>query len=404
MRGKFPNGFRAAAVVLVTALSACAPAPGGDRLTLELVPYNALPGWSGDTQWNAVAALRRSCRRMVRRPDTAPAGPSAIGATVRDWRSPCAAAGAVAEGDHGAARAFFERWFRPYRVTAGGDRERGLFTGYFEPDLQGARRRHGRFTVPLYRPPPELVSVDLGAFHNDLAGRRLVGKVVGGTLEPFASRRQIANGALAGRGLELVWVDSAVDAFFLHVQGSGRISLRDGSVMRVGFAAGNGHPYTSIGKDLVRRGALAADQVTMQSIRSWLAAHPDAAASVMAANASYVFFRERGERGERGADGPIGAEGVALTAGRSLAVDRRFLPLGAPVWLDTVAPLDPARPLRRLMVAQDTGSAIKGPVRGDVFWGHGKLAARRAGHMKQRGRYFLLLPRTVTPKPGGPRS
>ena len=332
----------------------------------------------------------------MRRPDTAPEGPSAIGATVRDWRSPCAAAGAVAEGDHGAARAFFERWFKPYRVGAGGDRGHGLFTGYFEPDLQGARRQHGRFTVPLYRPPPELVSVDLGAFHNDLAGRRIVGKVVDGRLERFASRRQIANSALAGRGLELVWVDSAVDAFFLHVQGSGRIKLRDGSVMRVGFAARNGHPYSSIGKDLVRRGALAADKVTMQSIRSWLAAHPDQAASIMAVNASYVFFRELG------ADGPIGAEGVALTAGRSLAVDRRFLPLGAPVWLDTMAPLDPARRLQRLMVAQDTGSAIKGPVRGDVFWGHGRQAARRAGQMKQRGRYFLLLPRSVRPKRNGP--
>ncbi len=396
--GKRPNGFRAIAVVLLTALSACAPAPTGDRLTLEPVPYNALPGWSGDTHWNAVAALRRSCRRMMRRPDAAPAGPSAIGGMVRDWRIPCGAAGALAEGDHLAARAYFERWFRPYRVSAGGDRERGLFTGYFEPDLQGARRKHGRFTVPLYRPPPELVSVDLGAFGADLAGRRIVGKVVDGTLEPFASRRRIANGALAGRGLELVWVDSAVDAFFLHVQGSGRIRLRDGSVMRVGFAARNGHPYSSIGNELIRRGALAADQVSMQSIRSWLVAHPDQAASIMAANASYVFFRKIG------ADGPIGAQGVALTAGRSLAVDRRFLPLGAPVWLDTVAPLDPARRLQRLMVAQDTGSAIKGPVRGDVFWGHGKLAARRAGHMKRRGRYFLLLPRTVKPKRNGPRS
>ncbi len=398
MSGNCSSGYRAIAVVLLTALSACAPAPTGDRLILEPVPYSALPGWSRDAHWDAVATLRRSCRQMVRRADTSPAGPSAIAGTFRDWRIPCGAAGAVAEGDHHAARAFFERWFKPYRVSAGRDGDRGLFTGYFEPDLQGARRKHGRFTVPLYHRPPELVSVDLGAFNNDLAGRQIVGKVVDGKLEPFASRRQIANSALAGRGLELVWVDSAVDAFFLHVQGSGRIRLRDGSVMRVGFAARNGHPYTSIGKDLVRRGALAADKVTMQSIRSWLVAHPAEAASIMAANASYVFFRELG------ADGPIGAQGVPLTAGRSLAVDRRFLPLGAPVWLDTMAPLDPARPLQRLMVAQDTGSAIKGPVRGDVFWGHGKLAARRAGHMKQRGRYFLLLPRTVKPQGSGPQS
>jgi membrane-bound lytic murein transglycosylase A len=198
--------------------------------------------------------------------------------------------------------------------------------------------------------------------------------------------------------LELVWVDDAVDAFFLHIQGSGRIILRDGSVLRIGFAGSNGHPYTAIGKLLVARGAIEREHVSMQSIRAWLGAHPAKARDIMAANARYIFFRVR-----PGA-GPIGAHGAALTAGRSIAVDRRALPLGAPLWLDTSYPAAdsqmPGRPLRRLMVAQDTGAAITGAVRGDVFWGHGETAARRAGHMQQRGRYFLLLPKDVR-VPGG---
>ncbi len=392
------KGLRPVSAALLSVLAACAPATTEDRPLLEPASYAALPGWSADSHWEAVVAFGRSCKRLLRRPDGAQVGPQAIGGRTRDWREPCRAAAAIAAGDHRAARRFFERWFAPYRVSAGRGGDRGLFTGYFEPDLRGARRRRGRFTVPLYRPPPELVSVDLGAFNADLRGRRIVGKVVGGALRPFDSRRRIAAGALAGRGLELVWLDSAVDAFFLQIQGSGRIRLRDGSVMRVGFAGRNGHPYTSIGRKLIDRGALAADEVTMQSIRAWLAAHPAEARTVMAANASYIFFRELQ------GDGPVGAQGAPLTAGRSLAVDRRFLPLGAPVWLDTTDPLDPATPLRRLMVAQDTGSAIKGSVRGDVFWGHGKLAARRAGRMKQRGRYFLLLPRTVGPARRGPQS
>lgn len=351
--------------------------PGPDRLVLRPVRFDALPGWAGGSHWGAVGALRRSCVRLGRLSALSPVGPKAIGGTAGDWRAPCGNLHTVRPEDHAATRSFLERWFRPYRAVSERNGERGLFTGYFEPELQGARHRHGRFNVPIYRRPPEFAAI--------------AGKKTGGALARLASRRQIVAGALSGRGLELAWVDSEVDAFFLHVQGSGRIRLRDGTVMRIGFAGGNGHPYTSIGKELIGRGEIPADRVTMQSIRDWLAAHPDAARSVMAVNASYVFFRELGS------SGPIGAEGVALTPGRSLAVDRRHLPLGAPIWIDTMDPLDPGRKLQRMMVAQDTGSAIIGPVRGDIFWGHDKLAPRRAGNMKHRGRYFLLLPRTVRP-------
>lgn len=311
-------------------------------------------------------ALGRSCAALDRMAGSKPVGPSGIGARARDWRTPCRDLKSIDTNSHAAVRDYLKRWFSPYRVASASNGERGLFTGYFEPGLQGARRKSGRFNVPLYRRPPEL-----------------------GAMRRIATRHEIANGALAGRGLELVWVDSVVDAFFLHVQGSGRVTLRDGTVMRVGFAGRNGHPYSSIGRILIDRGVLSAEDVSMQSIRRWLLAHPDEARPVMAANASYVFFRELE------GDGPVGSQGVALTPGRSLAVDRRFMPLGAPVWLDTSDPLDTAKPLQRLMVTQDTGSAIRGPVRGDVFWGHGDLAAHRAGQMKQSGRYFLLLPRTV---------
>ncbi|MHA1109134.1 MAG: murein transglycosylase A [Alphaproteobacteria bacterium] len=357
----------------LSALSACAPAP--DRLVLIPAEFSELSGWSAGAQAGTAAALRRSCESLSRLPDSRPVGHSSIGARAGAWRGPCRALGAVARTDHSALRGYFERWFAPYRVASARSGETGLFTGYFEPGLRGARQRTRRFNVPLYRRPPELAP-----------------RSGGGVMQRIASRSEIADGALAGRGLELVWVDSVVDAFFLHVQGSGRVRLPDGAIMRVGFAGRNGHPYRSIGKELINRGAVSAEDVTMQSIRAWLLANPLEAKSVMAVNASYVFFREIA------GDGPIGSQGVALISGRSLAVDRRYLPLGAPIWLETTDPLGDNRPLRRLMVAQDTGSAIKGIVRGDVFWGHGAQAALRAGRMKQSGRYFLLLPRTIRPQ------
>jgi membrane-bound lytic murein transglycosylase A len=213
-------------------------------------------------------------------------------------------------------------------------------------------------------------------------------------LVPFSDRATIDSGSIAHRGLELCWVDDAVDAFFLHIQGSGVVELDGGGVMRVGYAAQNGHAYTSIGRVLMDRGELPKEEVSMQSIRAWLGAHPDQAASILHENASYIFFHEL--TGE----GPLGSLGVPLTAGRSLAVDRAFLPLGLPLWLDAEAPVafgDGTTELRRMVVAQDTGGAIKGPVRGDVFWGHGEEAAEVAGRMKHQGRLWLLLPKGFVP-------
>lgn len=267
----------------------------------------------------------------------------------------------------------------------------GLLTGYYEPLLTGARTPDARHRVPLYRPPPDLVAVDLAAFAADLAGRRVTGRVEAGRLVPYSDRAAIDAGALAGRDLELLWVDDPVAAFFLHIQGSGRVRLPDGSLIRVGYAGQNGRPYRAIGRDLIELGALTPETVSLQTIRTWLLANPGAAPAVMQKNPSFVFFRDLGPVDD--GEGPPGAQGAPLTPGRSLAVDTAHVALGTPVWLDTTAPWpDGPGPLRRLLVAQDTGGAIKGALRGDVFFGAGEDAEHTAGHMRSPGRWWVLLP------------
>ncbi len=380
-------------VLILALLGACAEAPP-PGLTLVAARYADLPGWESDRQGEALAALRRSCGRIERLANEAPsdrlAGPKAQarGGHAADWRPACAALAAVDGQDHAAVRSAIEQHFRPFRALGQGSPS-GLFTGYYEPELKGSRRRHGPYTQPIYARPPDLIEVDLGRFSTEWQGRRLVGRLAGTRLEPYPDRAVIDGGALAGKELELAWVDSAVDAFFLQIQGSGRVALEDGSLLRLGYAAGNGQPYVAIGRVLVEKGAMSLDQVSLQSIKAWLVAHPEEAPAVLQRNPSYVFFQVLN------GDGPNGSEGVMLTAGRSLAVDRSFLPLGLPIWLDVADPLEPGSRVRRLVVAQDTGGAIKGPVRGDLFWGHGPEAEARAGRMRSAGGYWLLIPLAV---------
>ena len=357
-----------------------------DRLVLRPAVFSALPGWAGDHVAEAMPALQRTCAAVQREPAERDLG---LAGLAGDWRPICAAAAAVAAGDDTATRAFFEQFFQPLAADNLA-RPDGLFTGYFEVSLNGSRSAGGRYTVPLYRRPPDLVMVDLGLFRDDWRGSRIAGRVVDGQLKPYESRAEIDRGALKGKGLELLWVDDAVDAFFLDIQGSGRVRLEDGSTVQVGYVGQNGRPYVPIGRKLVERGALQPGAVSMQSIRQWLADNPGDASAVMEENPSYVFFREL--KGE----GPLGAEGVVLTPGRTLAVDPHFIPYGVPLWLDTTRPAAPGQPeaaLQRLMLAQDTGGAIRGPVRGDVFWGFGPEAGEIAGRMKQRGHWWLLLPK-----------
>jgi len=291
---------------------------------------------------------------------------------VRDWRGLCEAATALPPQDDAAARRFFETSFIPLSVSDYGASE-GLFTGYYEIELNGSRQQRGRYQTPIYRRPPE----------PGVAGRY--------------SRAEIEDGALAGRGLELLWVDDPIDAFFLEIQGSGRVRLRNGSTVRVGYDGQNGRPYVPVGRLLVERGVMPRSETTMMTIRDWMSGHPEAGAALRRENPSYVFFRELS------GDGPIGAEGVVLTAERSLAVDRTFIALGIPIWLEADERFASADPVRRLVVPQDTGGAIKGPVRGDLFWGTGSVAASRAGVMNARGRYYLLLPRAIAGRLGAVR-
>jgi membrane-bound lytic murein transglycosylase A len=357
--------------------------------------WQELPGWGDDHLAAAVPALLRSCEVWRAKGPNAPLGEEGVAGTVADWLPLCDRLAALPAGDDDAARALFAALLRPVAVSNRGDTA-GLFTGYYEPTLRGSRVQEGAYRVPLYVRPPELVSVELGQFRPDLKGKRIAGRVREGSLVPYFDRAAIDQGALAGRGLELVWVDDPVDAFFLEIQGSGRVLLPDGSEMRLGYAAQNGFPYVAIGRALLARGALTKEQMSLQTIRDWLLAQPQEAVEVMRSNPSYIFFRQL--EGE----GPIGSLGVPLTAERSLAVDPLFVPLGALVWVDTTLPAGApggARPLRRLLVAQDTGGAIVGPVRGDVFWGQGGEAGALAGSMRQPGRLWLLLPKTVALPP-----
>ncbi len=371
---------------LLAILAACAARPPlPPRLTLAPARFEELPGWGEDHLGQALGAFVKSCAELAQRGDAAPIGPPAPQATAADWRNACVAA-AQSPPDDVAARSYFEHYFAPYLAGNNGATE-GLFTGYYEPLLNGARERGGAFQTPILKRPPDLVMVDLGRFRPVWRGERIAGRIVDGNLVPYASRAEIERGALDPMHLEILWVDDPAAAFFLQVQGSGRVALADGSTARLGYDGQNGQTYVAIGRLLVERGALALDAVSLQSIRAWIKAHPEEGAALMDENPSYVFFREMN------GDGPLGAEGVVLTPGRSLAVDRNLIPLGAPLFL---VASDRGEELRRLVVAQDTGGAISGPVRGDVFWGFGEEAETRAGAMRARGRYYLLLPKPGT--------
>ncbi len=370
-----------------------APVEPGHRLGLYHVAFKVLPEWEVGRQGEAVPALRQSCKRFAKWPDAREIGPKGLGGRAADWRQACAAISRLDPADHAAARRVIEAEFRAYRVSWG-EADDGLFTGYYEPLLKGSRRRTETYDVPLLRRPNDLLVVRLGQFDPKLKGKRIRGRIAEGRLVPYSERAAIEKATPAPEDA-IVWVDDPIDSFFLHIQGSGRVELHDGAVVRVGYAEQNGRKYVAIGRELIRRGAIARKDISMQSIRAWLEANPDQARAIMNKNPSYIFFHEL--KGP----GPLGSLGVPLTAGRSLAIDRRHLPLGTPFWLDTTAPNpDPDRPddvVRRLMVAQDTGGAIRGALRGDVFWGHGRDAAAVAGRMKHRGRLTLLLPKSVSP-------
>lgn len=365
MRWTVPSGG-AALLAAAGLLSACAGSMGGtapNSVAMEPISFSEIPGWTDDKQAEALAAFRRSCPQLEASADTriSTDGGSKI-VTAAEWRQICIQAAKVRAGDEGGARQFFEQNFRPLLVQAP-----AKFTGYFEPELRGSRAPSRLFTVPVYRRPKDL---------ND---------------KPYYTRAEIEQGALKGKGLEIVWVQDPVALYEAQVQGSARVHLAEGGTLTLGFDGSNNRPYTAIAGVLADMGVMKREDATWPAIRDWLKRHPQEGRDVMRKNERYIFFKDT-----RSAGGPTGSQGVPLTAQRSLAVDTVFTPYGTPIWIETVRPVagkpGATEAYRRLMIAQDSGTAIKGPARGDVFFGSTSRAADWAGRMVSGGRAIVLVP------------
>jgi membrane-bound lytic murein transglycosylase A len=351
------------------------------RGKLQPASWLDLPGWGRESLRESLAAFTRSCAVLEKQDP---------------WKAVCAGAPTLLpDASEREIASFFELNFEPYQVINADDTDAGMVTGYYEPLLHGSRVKSARFRYPLYAVPSDLLTIDLASVYPDLKGRRLRGRIVGNRVVPYYERGDIDRDTAPLKGAELVWVDDALDAFFLHIQGSGQVELENGERLRVGYADQNGYPFRSLGRALIQRGEIPAERASMQGIKDWARRNPRKLQEYLNTNPSYVFFREL----PRDLPGPIGALGVPLTAERSIAVDARVVPLGVPVYLATTWP-NTTEPLNRLMVAQDTGGAIAGAVRADFFWGFGDAAGNQAGKMRQAGKMWVLLPKGYAPVPG----
>ena len=382
---------REPAPVVCPACAVCQQCPAPALPTLPATPvspplakpmqaarWSDLPGWAEDDLVAAWPAFLQSCRGLVSKPQWLL------------WRAACDEAKGLTANDGAALRRFFESRFEPYLLTNPDATTSGLVTGYYEPLLRGSRTRTATYSQPVLGVPTDLLTIELSDVLPDLKNMRLRGRLQGNKVIPYYSRADIVGREKDYADRVLLWVDDAVELFFLQIQGSGRVKLPDGKLVRIGYADQNGHPYQSVGRVLIDRGELKPDQASMQSIQAWARANPAKLDELLNTNPSYVFFREVLSKAN-GNEGPQGALGVPLTGERSIAVDPRSVPLGAPVFLSTTQPNSNV-PLRRLMLAQDTGGAIRGVVRADFFWGFGAEAGNQAGRMKQQGQMWVLLP------------
>jgi membrane-bound lytic murein transglycosylase A len=366
-------------------LAACAHGPAPTTAPTVTPPahltaraFSDLPGWTAGRMDDALVAFKRGCVVLAAKPDDTPMG--AYAGTVADWRGPCA----DASGD---ARAFFETRFTPYEISGP-----ARFTGYYEPQITASRTRQGGFTAPVYGLPPDLVRADLSLFGSQWRGEHISGRLEGHAVKPYPDRAAIdADGA---PGAPVLLYADPIDLFFLQIQGSGRVALEDGSLVRLSYAGENGQPYTAIGRTLMAEGTLALKDVSLGSIRAWLTAHPDQARRVMETNKSYVFFQAAPLADA--ALGPNGTLGVALAPLADMAVDARIHALGAPFFVAATGP----DPVQAVLIGADTGGAIRGAARGDVFFGSGAAAEQRAGAMNAGGRMFVLLPKAVAARLG----
>ncbi len=365
-----------------------------DTLTLTRATFSELEGWADDKLSEAVPAFLRSCEQLAKLRDGDPVGHDGHGGRARQWRRACRAAARVTKGDDAAARKMFEAEFVPW-LAAGEKGPDGKMTAYIVQELHASRTKHGKYQTPVYARPKDLVEIELSSFIRDGHGRRIWGKVgAGGKLEPYVTRKQIRLGALKNRGLELVYVDEPIDLLFAHIEGSAKALLDDGTVMWLDFAGKNGRHGRGLGSILKSKNAFHKPyNGTMQGIHHWLEDHRGQWNSIVDQISSFVFFQKGS------GDGPLGTQLAALTAKRSLAVDRAFIALSTPIWVDTKAPVYKQKrmaPWRRLMIAQDTGGNIRGAVRGDLYFGDDAEAADRGGRMGGKGRFWLLLPKGVS--------
>ena len=343
---------------------------------LQEVGWEALDTLAEDNLSAAWGAWLQSCSTLQNKPV---------------WQPACQAAISLTTGGKAPANpvitAYLKQYFTVYQAKNEDGTDAGLITGYYEPLLKGSRFKTDRYRYPLYGKPGDLITVDLSSLYPELRHKRVRGRLVGDRLVPYYERREIEeNNPLAGQ--EILWVDDIIDLFFLQIQGSGLVQLENGEQVHVGYADQNGQAYNSIGRILIEQGELSRDKASMQGIKNWARNNPQKLRDLLYSNPSYVFFREL----PAGLPGPLGALGVPITAERSVAVDPRYIPLGAPLFLATTYP-NSSKPLNRLMLAQDTGGAIKGGVRADFFWGAGPEAGKKAGAMKQQGKIWVLLPK-----------
>jgi membrane-bound lytic murein transglycosylase A len=380
--------FSVAAALLgmtMAAFSAPPPTPAGARA--EATSFAALEGWAGDDHAAAYAAFLISCDAMLA---DAPALRPAI-AALPNLKTICAKAATLRAPSKGEARAFFEAHFTPYRIVP--DTGAGFLTGYFEPEIEGSLTRTAAFPAPVYGRPADLVTLQPGDDRQGLDPALAAARRTPQGLEPYPPRSAIYAGLLAGQGLEQLYLRDEPEVFIVQVQGSARVRLQDGRRVRLTYAGRNGHPYTSIGRMLIEEGRIARDQMSLAALMGWLRANPDDARRIMEANRSYVFFQREDDVDP--ARGPTGGAGVPLTPHRSLAIDRAVWPYGLPVFAsaDIETLTGPERQIRRLMIAQDTGSAIVGPARADYFWGSGDGAGIFAGLTRHALGFTVLWPR-----------
>ncbi|MCD6039671.1 MAG: rane-bound lytic murein transglycosylase [Gammaproteobacteria bacterium] len=363
--------------------------------SLSKTTFSRLPSWDQDDQRQAVLAFQKSCSDILQRDPQLAFSSLAQAKKNQDWQRICRAAMRLSHPNKKTAQQFFEFWFEPYTIK---DRfnAQGLFTGYYLPLLHGSLKKNKKYTAPIYGLPTDLIKVNLELFHPEWVNKTLIGQLKNNSLVPYPDRAAINNGALGKNAPILVWIDNAADVFFAQIQGSALVQLPHHPPLLIGYAGTNGRAYTAVGKILIENKAISKKNMSMQAIRDWLTHHPKQMNDFLNQDASYVFFTLLKTKA------PLGTEQIPLTPQRSLAVDKHYLPLGAPLWLETKVPEEERKKekwtaYRRLLIAQDTGGAIKGIVRGDIYWGAGKKAAFSAGHMKQTGRYWILLPKSPAP-------